>query len=114
MFYGTMRYIKSKNFLGTNKDKVNKPIAITVTKYYIIYIAIATLIFSVLIYVYTLSTTKESVSNALLSFINERGLRESDLFLQSDAYQLHFQKEYVERFKRTTDKESMDWFDMHM
>ncbi|MFK5856529.1 MAG: ATP-binding protein [Bacteroidota bacterium] len=99
---------------GMNSEKVKNNIAAIVTKYYIIYIAIATIIFSVSIYFYTLSSTKESSRNQLFSFINERGLRESDLFLESDAYQARFQKEYIERYSRTSDLEAMDWFEVHM
>ncbi len=105
---------KPINTSGTNSKKIKNTIAATVTKYYIIYIAVATIIFSVSIYIYTMASTKESARNQLFSFINERGQRESDLFLESDAYQARFQKEYVERYKRTSDLEAMDWFKVHM
>jgi PAS domain S-box-containing protein len=104
----------SINLLGNKEEKIKKPIANVVSRYYVIFISILIIFFTVSIYYYTLFSARNSASSLLMNFVNERGLRESALFLESDDYQAHFQKEYIERYKRADDNELTGWFNEHM
>jgi hypothetical protein len=105
---------KSTKLFDSTFDNVKKPITRSISKYYIISIAVVTIFFTVGTYFFTLSSTRVNVRNQLMSFINERGLRESALFLESDAYQARFQEEYIERYKRINDSELNKWFNEHL
>ena len=65
-------------------------------------------------YFYSMASTEELVREQLVKYIGERGLRESALFLESDAYQARFQKEYIERYKRMGDEDPVEWFEEHL
>ncbi|MCP4996944.1 MAG: response regulator [Gammaproteobacteria bacterium] len=54
------------------------------------------------------------VREKLQKFNHQRGLRESTLFLESEAFQARFQKEYIERYRRMGDKDPKAWFDAYM
>ena len=59
----------------------------------VILITLVTIFVGFASYYYSMKTTSELVIEQLRDFVHERGLRESALFLESDAYQLRFQKE---------------------
>ncbi len=77
-------------------------------------ITIITIIAGIASYFYTMSYIKDLVSEQLIKYAGERGLRESALFIESDEYQLRFQAEYVERYNRMGDQDPTGWFDEHM
>ena len=93
---------------------VAKPIARVVSLRLAILITIVTSAASIASYFYYMDSTEKLVREQLIKYIGERGLRESALFLESNDYQARFQKEYVERYKRTSDKEVTEWFKEHM
>jgi len=94
--------------------EVKRPLARVVARRLAVLIAVVTLVMCTAGYFYSMGSTEELVRQQLLKFINERGLRESSLFLESGAYQARFQTEYVERYKRMGDEDPQDWFDEHM
>ena len=94
--------------------EVNRPIARVVSQRLALLIAIVTLMAGTASYFYSMASTQELVRDQLLKYSRERGLRESALFLESNAYQLRFQQEYVERYKRMGDQDPMVWLAAHM
>ena len=93
---------------------VKYPIAQAVSWRLAVLIAIVTILASVANYFYSMASTEELVREQLMKFNHERGIRESALFLESDAYQVRFQKEYVERYKRMGNEDPTEWFDTHL
>ncbi len=94
--------------------KIKRPISRTVSLQLTILITLVTIFVGITSYFYSMMSAEELVHKQILEFVNERGLRESALFLESDAYQLRFQKEYVERYTRMGDKNPIEWFEEHM
>lgn len=97
-----------------NNGVIKKPITRTVTTSLAIVIFITTLIIGFANYYHSLATAKAIVRSELIRYVEERGKRESALFLEAEEYQLRFQEEYIERFKRTSDREAAEWFTEHM
>ena len=79
-----------------------------------ILITIFTTIVGTASYFYSVSSSEKRIHEQLNVCINERVVQESAFFLESDAFQLGFQQEYVERYKRMADKDITDWFEEHM
>ncbi len=94
--------------------EVKRSLARIVARRLAVLIAIVTIGMCTAGYFYSMGSTEEQVRQQLLKFINERGLRESSLFLESGAYQARFQAEYVHRYNRTGDNDAQSWFDEHM
>ncbi len=93
---------------------IKKPIARVLSLRLAITITFITFLIGIASYFHSISTTQELIIDQLMKFINERGLRESALFIESEDYQLRFQKEYVERYIRMGDKDPTKWFENHM
>ncbi len=93
---------------------IKKPIARVLSLRLATVISIVTIFVSISSYLYSITSTEELVGDQLIKFINERGLRESALFLESNAYLTRFQKEYVERYQRMGDEDPVVWFEEHM
>ncbi len=93
---------------------ITSPIAAAVSKRLAVFITIVTVLVGVASYFNSIASTEELVREQLKKYNYERGLRESALFLESEAYQARFQKEYVERYKRMGDEDPVAWFDTHL
>ena len=112
-FGGFMAEKRTKKSEDSSLD-VKRPIARAVSQRLAVLIVIVTILVSVANYFYSMASTEALVREQLMKYSRERGLRESALFLESDAYQLRFQKEYEERYKRMGDKDPGEWFEEHM
>ncbi|MCP3662486.1 MAG: response regulator [Gammaproteobacteria bacterium] len=78
------------------------------------FITIVTILVGTASYFYTMALTEELVREKLQKYNHERGLRESALFLETEASQARFQKEYLERYRRMGDRDPKAWFDVNM
>ena len=94
--------------------QVKRPIARVISFRLAGLVTIATILVGAASYFYSMASTEELICEQLMKYSSERGLRESALFLESDAYQLRFQKEYVARYKRMGDKDPIEWFEAHL
>ncbi|MCP4041056.1 MAG: hypothetical protein GY731_03730, partial [Gammaproteobacteria bacterium] len=95
-------------------SNIKRPIERVVSMRLAAVITVVTILVGMASYFYSVASFEELILEQLRVFINERGLRESALFIESDGYQLRFQKEYVERYKRMGDKNPIEWFEEHM
>ena len=93
---------------------VKRPIAQAVSWRLAVLMAIITILASITNYFYSMASTEELVREQIMKYNHERGLRESALFLDSEAYQARFQNEYVERYKRMGNEDPTEWFDTHL
>lgn len=103
-----------KHLLKSNPPILKRSISRIVVLNLAIILTFVTLFIGIATYLYNMEATKELVLDQLLKYIGERGLRESAIFLDSEAYQLRFQNEYIERYNRIDDKEVEIWFDEHL
>ena len=87
---------------------VKRPIALVVSQRLAVLVTLITVLVGVLSYFYSMASTEVLIREQLMEFSNERGLRESALFLDSDAYQARFQKEYIERYKRMGNEDPIE------
>lgn len=94
-----------KHLLKSNPPILKRSISRIVVLNLAIILTFVTLFIGIATYLYNMEATKELVLDQLLKYIGERGLRESAIFLDSEAYQLRFQNEYIERYNRIDDKE---------
>jgi PAS domain S-box-containing protein len=104
----------SHEALEDSLPKIKRPLERVVFVRFAILITIVTIFVSIASYFQYMASIKELVRDQLFKYVHEREHRESALFLESDAYQLRFQKEYVERYNRTSDDEAMEWLAEHM
>ncbi len=106
--------LPTKKLLKNSNQTVKHPIYRVVSQRLIFFLAIISLIISAGSYLQSMASTEIQIREMLMNNIEERGLRESLLFLESDAYQARFQQEYIERFLRMGDQDPTEWFDTHL
>ena len=101
--------MKAKNSSSSHIE-FRRPLSKIISLRLAVILSIVTILASVASYFYFMTTTEELVKDQLMKFSHERGLRESALFLDSEAYQVRFHEEYVERYKRMGDKPFVDLY----
>ncbi|MCP4139511.1 MAG: HD domain-containing protein [Chloroflexi bacterium] len=98
----------------TSPSVIKHPIAQAVSGRLAILITIITALVSFSSYAHSIASTESQVREQLLKYTGERGLRESELFLEANAYLIRFQEEYIERYIRMGDEDPIEWFEEHM
>jgi PAS domain S-box-containing protein len=97
-----------------SSTSVKRPIAREVSLRLTVLTSIIIILLSIASYFYSVATIEELVREQIIVYSHGREHSESALFLESNAYQLRFQKEYVERYKRMGDNDPIEWFNKHM
>lgn len=110
VFVDKLPYMASESTLPSIKNPIERAVSARLA----ILVTLVTILVGIASYFYSMASTEELIREQLIKYIGERGLRESALFLESNAYQARFQKEYVERYKRMGDTDPIEWFEEHM